>query len=687
MAQHDYNIANQSGQAFRADLNNALAAIVSGNSGASAPSTTFAYQYWVDTSSSPALLKQRNGANNAWVTIGQLDTANLQAGTGSIVNADVNASAGIVASKLSFTQAGTGATARTVDSKLKDVVSVKDFGAVGNGVADDTTAFSNAFATGKAVYAPAGTYLLNFLNVPSNTKLFGDGSATVIKPLTGEVRCALGCDSGSSSTFIENVTIRDVRFLGDVATLGFSEQKHLTSFNGAKNLLIENCDFIGFRGDGICIGSGNDGGQERHNQSVSIRNCFFDGINKDNRQGISVIDCTDLLIDGCYFTRTTRSNMPGAIDIEPDAFAFHIVRSIKITNNYFYDIGGNVGCISVYLPGITYTTAPRGFLVQGNYIDTCTSNALHFGYPVPGGITTATASMGVVWRDNVVVSAGQPFFIYGAKDSLIQGNTFTNCADAALISYSTSVSNVIGLTLANNTFRSCGSVGGNGLALFKCSSVKLLDNEFIDCGTGVPGAANAIDFNTGTSSSITIVRNRFTAPTSKTLIAIQKEAGHTFTANTNAFYGNELNGLPNNFGWGSSESGVASYPNEGTAYTPVVSGSSTAGTGTYTAQLGYYTKIGKLVSFQIEVSWSAHTGSGQIYVSLPSTINSNSVEYQPVSIASSGITLAAGQQPAALIFKTGSRVQIYGLNAGTLGALSLPSSGTLYISGSYLAST
>lgn len=118
MAQHDYNIANQSGQAFRADLNNALAASVSGNSGASAPSTTFAYQHWVDTSTSPATLKQRNGANNAWFTIGQLDTANL----GLIP-------VGASASQLSFTQAGAGAVARTVDAKLKESVSDADHGA------------------------------------------------------------------------------------------------------------------------------------------------------------------------------------------------------------------------------------------------------------------------------------------------------------------------------------------------------------------------------------------------------------------------------------------------------------------------------------------------------------------------------------------------------------------------------
>jgi hypothetical protein len=161
MAQHDYNIANQSGQAFRADLNNALAAIVSGNSGASAPSTTFAYQYWVDTSSSPALLKQRNGANNAWVTIGQLDTANLQAGIGSVVNADVNANAGIAATKLSFTQTGTGATARTIDSKLKDVFSVRDFGAVCDGVTNDAAAVAaaNTAAAGRPLLFPGVTHI------------------------------------------------------------------------------------------------------------------------------------------------------------------------------------------------------------------------------------------------------------------------------------------------------------------------------------------------------------------------------------------------------------------------------------------------------------------------------------------------------------------------------------------------
>jgi len=71
MATHDYVIANASGAAVRADLNNALAAIVSNNSGSSEPGTTYAFQWWADTNASQ--LKLRNAANDDWVVIQELD--------------------------------------------------------------------------------------------------------------------------------------------------------------------------------------------------------------------------------------------------------------------------------------------------------------------------------------------------------------------------------------------------------------------------------------------------------------------------------------------------------------------------------------------------------------------------------------------------------------------------------------
>lgn len=75
MAQHDYLIDNQPGAAFRADLNAALSAIVSNNSGATEPATTYPYQWWADTASGK--LKLRNAANSAWIEIGSLADPNL----------------------------------------------------------------------------------------------------------------------------------------------------------------------------------------------------------------------------------------------------------------------------------------------------------------------------------------------------------------------------------------------------------------------------------------------------------------------------------------------------------------------------------------------------------------------------------------------------------------------------------
>jgi len=75
MSQHDFTLGNATGASFRADANLVLAAIAGNNSGATAPATTFAYQWWADTTT--GLLKIRNAANSAWVTVGTLATANF----------------------------------------------------------------------------------------------------------------------------------------------------------------------------------------------------------------------------------------------------------------------------------------------------------------------------------------------------------------------------------------------------------------------------------------------------------------------------------------------------------------------------------------------------------------------------------------------------------------------------------
>lgn len=71
MTQHDFNIADQGFPAFRSDMNNAHLAGVSLSSGATEPSTKFAYQWWADTTAN--VLKQRNAGNTAWIIRGSLE--------------------------------------------------------------------------------------------------------------------------------------------------------------------------------------------------------------------------------------------------------------------------------------------------------------------------------------------------------------------------------------------------------------------------------------------------------------------------------------------------------------------------------------------------------------------------------------------------------------------------------------
>ena len=71
MAQHDYVIDNSTGANVRADINNALLAISSNNSGSSAPSTTYALQSFANTTDS--MLQLRNSANSAFIDLRKFD--------------------------------------------------------------------------------------------------------------------------------------------------------------------------------------------------------------------------------------------------------------------------------------------------------------------------------------------------------------------------------------------------------------------------------------------------------------------------------------------------------------------------------------------------------------------------------------------------------------------------------------
>jgi hypothetical protein len=85
-----------------------------------------------------------------------------------------------------FTQSGTGAVQRTVESKLQDVVSVLDFGADPTGANNSTAAVQAAVLAGislkKAIYFPSGTYLItDTINLPEFTQIYGEYKHTAAR--------------------------------------------------------------------------------------------------------------------------------------------------------------------------------------------------------------------------------------------------------------------------------------------------------------------------------------------------------------------------------------------------------------------------------------------------------------------------------------------------------------------------
>jgi hypothetical protein len=121
---------------------------------------------------------------------------------------------------------------------------------------------------------------------------------------------------------------------------------------------------------------------------------------------------------------------------------------------------------------------------------------------------------------------------------------------------------------------------------------------------------------------------------------------------------------------------------EGT-FTPTVRGTITAGTGTYTTQTGKYTKVGNLVTVTVQLTWTAHTGSGSINI-------------QPLPFTASGATVTCALYPVNLTYNdyiagrviSGQAVMYpYSFTSGSsISLVSLVSAGTLDFTATYYTS-
>jgi hypothetical protein len=127
---------------------------------------------------------------------------------------------------------------------------------------------------------------------------------------------------------------------------------------------------------------------------------------------------------------------------------------------------------------------------------------------------------------------------------------------------------------------------------------------------------------------------------------------------------------------------------EGT-FTPVIVGSTSAGVGTYTFQKGTYTKIGNVVTFQIYIGWSAHTGTGDLTIgTLPFVSNSTTNQLNAVSIGLlNNITLPASSVPTAFVYPGSTSVLLYQfpLGGGASSGVAIDTAGSICVSGTYFS--
>jgi hypothetical protein len=338
----------------------------------------------------------------------------------------------VLLTQCTVARSGSNKQANTYYSSV-DTLNVVDFGANGTDQAEDSRAFQKAIdeasAYNKVLFIPKGTYLLKDVLIRTNTKILGEGESTNLKKIYAG-NFAVGCNFSydapkndrAGSFNVKNISISNVHFHGTSTRDGLSQYKHLLNLNGVENVLIKNCWFSQFDGDGIYIGS--DVGVERHNRKVEIRNCIFDGVNKANRNAISVIDGDQIKIMDNSFMNCTDNKMPGAIDFEPDVNSFHVIKNIVVTGNSFTNIGGNVGTISVVIAmSQTELRIPvENINISHNYMNNVANGIALFHR---NNATKTSKHHSIEINENLIYgSLGYPLGMYGVGNVTVTKNIF-----------------------------------------------------------------------------------------------------------------------------------------------------------------------------------------------------------------------------------------------------------------------
>jgi hypothetical protein len=277
---------------------------------------------------------------------------------------------------------------------------------------------------------------------------------------------------------------------------GYREGANCIFLNGVSRALLEQLQFIGFRGDGICLGSGHTDATEKHNREITLRDIYMDGFDRNTRNGLSVIDCDGLLVENFYGKNTTRSGdgtndptdpfnpnvglgNPGLIDCEPD-HAWNIIRNITMRGIRGESCGGST--VALLLRDQDVIDVPH----QHFNID-LTSENCDQGFSFNGYATTAIGDADAIpYHVNVRGSVKGATKAAWQLSGLHRGRIALAVQDSADAHLGYDGLPTVGnrdVDLSGSSFVRGGNVNGNAIAIDASTRNCAIERiEFDDCG-------------------------------------------------------------------------------------------------------------------------------------------------------------------------------------------------------------